>query len=205
MTENPYKPFRRVPGEDDYSAMRVTDERYGAWELGYNARCPDGWIVVRLDEHEALMRECEALRIERDAARDRTGEEPLVSLTRQGREWASSQQLPDAVIAERLAMERLVRINDLTDELEMLADTCEHHRNASDVLGAKCAAQGRLLTVYEGTLQEIAGSCGCFRLEPTDESEAPRAVDTCEEHGRPRAEWCGSCIATEALRLRGTA
>ena len=94
-------------------------------------------------------------------------------------------------------MERLVRINDLTDELEMLADTCEHHRNASDVLGAKCAAQGRLLTVYEGTLQEIAGSCGCF--------EAPRAVDTCEEHGRPRAEWCGSCIATEALRLRGTA
>ena len=68
MCENPYKPFRRVRGSVD-SAKRVTDERFGAWELGYNARCPDGWIVVRLDEHEARMRECEALRLEREDAR----------------------------------------------------------------------------------------------------------------------------------------
>ena len=66
--ENPYKPFRRVRGAVD-SAKRVTDERFGAWELGYNARCPEGWIVVRLDEHEARMRECEALRLEREDAR----------------------------------------------------------------------------------------------------------------------------------------
>lgn len=68
VNENPYKPFRSVRGTVD-SAKRVTDERFGAWELGYNARCPEGWIVVRLDEHEALMRECEALRLERDEAR----------------------------------------------------------------------------------------------------------------------------------------
>ena len=68
MRENPYQPFRRVRGAVD-SAKRVTDERFGAWELGYNARCPEGWIVVRLDEHEARMRECEALRLEREDAR----------------------------------------------------------------------------------------------------------------------------------------
>lgn len=68
MRENPYQPFRRVRGAVD-SAKRVTDERFGAWELGYNARCPEGWVVVRLDEHEARMRECEALRLEREDAR----------------------------------------------------------------------------------------------------------------------------------------